>query len=447
MTNRTGDRVNFGLLRQRLDRPDIEAMSTLPQEQLLRLLGAIIGEGSGCLTTPTFTTSTAGPNVTITFGPMQLGWAIKDADGILHGGVVVHDPNRPSQSGNSAVTVPIASNAVLWFRRREATVDNATRVHYPTPFGGEQTANTNTRVFEWCEFSPSGAGINEASGWFPFANKPAGSTSLRPFYFLGGDTKELLIGDPGMSTLPAAVTSPDEPIPERWGVIGLLTELRKQILLMKDSEITFGDSGFSRNPQANPNATTWRDDFTGLRQLGDLQNQIRLAIQFWLSRQQRNPQVLAVFRVSPLSAEVNGQFPFLNAAVSIFGSTEADIWWRITFTPKASPTVTPSGPAGDYSSLFPPIPYTGATIYSVIVQPEHPNNAWTGGPDAWSGSSVGRVAELAPEVPLPVTVGTGVGQEPEWRTKIRFRRGDNGGAGVPHLGYTVTVFGRLTGIL
>lgn len=157
-----GDRPNFPLSNQRLDKVDVKAISDLKEEVLRRLWGEVMGFGYGLLS-PTVLSWDA-PNLTI--GACRVGYC--DADTLL-GGAVRHDPSITPGTGVINLNPLGGGTGWIGFRRAELASDEENRAYWDALSGEKKVAPANTRIREYiqlyCHSSKSNV-INK--GFYPF---------------------------------------------------------------------------------------------------------------------------------------------------------------------------------------------------------------------------------------------------------------------------------------
>lgn len=188
----TGDRPVFPLINQRLDKKDLNLISTSIQDTITRTLGQIFAGSGGLLSTlvPTLTYPT-GTTVNVAFAPFRAAWSAPNETypQIFDGGVMVYDPARPLQATNSWALETFKDTAVVFWAKRYASqgvVDN--RAYYSS---GRKYAATNTLESEWVEIVPRAAAASAPDatfGWVRIAYIRADGWSgytptIRPIYF------------------------------------------------------------------------------------------------------------------------------------------------------------------------------------------------------------------------------------------------------------------------
>lgn len=128
-----GDRVRTEP-NERVDQVDFDALQHLVYSYVSEAFGALVGEGSGCLTTPTLSYSNNGTNWFIHIGPFQLYYSFrsrrstgdyiddandKDAGGTnkikaIRGAILTHDPTESGQVSTLDVTAWVAAAQAIW---------------------------------------------------------------------------------------------------------------------------------------------------------------------------------------------------------------------------------------------------------------------------------------------------------------------------------------------
>ena len=272
----TGDKVIFPLVNQRVDKKDLDDMMVLIQETISRTIGSILGEGSGALTTIPYTWNQGDDTATLgacmlAYSRPRTGSSDPNAFNFLEGGVVIHDPNRPAQNGNSIVALNGLTSGHLWFKRNTVDADIDNRAHWPGPGSGEVVTQTPTRNREYVTFAATqdiggSSTINTASGWNRFGNfiKLAflGSTVLQivPLSAFGDDRGA---GGTQASFMGYWSTNPTQRV---WGLNRLAQDVISSVLQIEDSDVKFDP--VTRAVTENPNNTLWRNPPPiGLRQV------------------------------------------------------------------------------------------------------------------------------------------------------------------------------------
>ena len=169
MGTKTGDSVKLwrsgGALR--LDREDAEALQGLVYEALARVVGGLVGVGSGCLTRPRFVVDAAEVSV----GECVLFWAYPAGGAALgnpEGMVLRHDPGRAGQVSTVSLAAYAAGEGrpYLWARRVEVETAPGARKKWTT---AEVDDVSPTRIEERVEFEAALENPDPAAGWFAFA--------------------------------------------------------------------------------------------------------------------------------------------------------------------------------------------------------------------------------------------------------------------------------------
>ncbi len=268
---RTGDRPQFPLTNERLDKPDLAAIADYLNETLVRMLGALLGPSSGALSPVTFDFSTPGQVEITNRCFFAYAWPEVPGDfGTLQGGVVIHDPARESQLASliDLTEAVVDQDAWIWFQRIEVTTHTATRRNWVA--GAEATAPALTLMEEAVTFhattTTAHATINEANGFFKFAAVDADDwaanapTIIRVINFPnGGDYATAAYLDNGTVTEFQDLTL--------TGATGIAKQLRW--LFAKVSQIMDSDNTFNTDTvPATVAARGWADDpAAGLYQL------------------------------------------------------------------------------------------------------------------------------------------------------------------------------------
>jgi hypothetical protein len=183
----TGDRPIFPLTNQRLDKADLEAISDLVGENIMRTVGALLGPCGGLLSDVVATyDNTVG---TVTIGACRLGYAAlaTDSNVVIDGGVVRWDPTYVA--GGDAVDISSFGTAegddgYIFFRRSELEYDEDNRAYYDALAQEKKVGVANTRSREIAEFGTALTydGLLRSEGWFPFLyvkfTNPSGVPSI-----------------------------------------------------------------------------------------------------------------------------------------------------------------------------------------------------------------------------------------------------------------------------
>lgn len=169
----TGDRPNFPLANQRLDKVDIEAISDLVGENIMRTVGGLLGPCAGLLSDVTVTYDSG--LQTITIGACRLGYA-KAAPGssvAIDGGVVRWDPAIDPTGGTISVAL-FGTNqnddGYVFFKREEFASDEENRAYYDALAQEKKVGVANTRIRETISLGTALTydGLSRDDGWFPF---------------------------------------------------------------------------------------------------------------------------------------------------------------------------------------------------------------------------------------------------------------------------------------
>jgi len=181
----TGDRPNFPLANQRLDKVDVEAISDLIGENIMRTVGALLGPCGGLLSD--VTTTYDGTGGTLTIGACRLGYAglASGSSNSYDGGVIRWDPTY--STGNGVVTVSslgttAGSSGYIFFKKSELETDEENRAYYDSLAQEKKVGVGNTRVRETALFAVSSSytGFAVADGWHPFLYLAWDSTGGSP---------------------------------------------------------------------------------------------------------------------------------------------------------------------------------------------------------------------------------------------------------------------------
>lgn len=289
MAEYTGDRPRFGLLNQRLDKPDLEAVSSLVNKTFVRMFGNLMGPSWGCLTKPTFDTTDYGTTGRVTIvGPAVFAYSWSSANGIgeLEGGVVIYDENRTAQA---TTTVSISSGWVgldvwLWFKREDAEDGYDARRYWPAT--SEEVSATYTKTSERVTFRATkgdGTGgepeTDEDHGWFRFA-RIDGSTGwsggepdpdeIKPISFFDGwYTQALSVAaiDALNTWGPYSIAPTIPSAGNRYGVVQYLQAIINKIAQLIDTDFVY-DPTNALQGVADENDVHWQlTPSRGVRQL------------------------------------------------------------------------------------------------------------------------------------------------------------------------------------
>lgn len=198
----TGDRPIFPLPNQRLDKKDLNLVSTYIQETINRSLGSIFSGNGGLLSKLEYSLAYNSPTeVAVSFLAFRAAWSAPlDGDpSVYDGGVMTYDPTRPAQVTSSWPIEAFAGQATTFWAKRyassNAVVDN--RAYWQ---GGTKYAATQTVESEYVEVVPklSSAGPPDAefrwvqiayievSGWSGFTPTIKGIYFPDSKFFLNG---------------------------------------------------------------------------------------------------------------------------------------------------------------------------------------------------------------------------------------------------------------------
>lgn len=169
----TGDRPIFPLANQRLDKVDVEAISDLVGENIMRTVGALLGPCGGLLSD--VTTTYDGTGGTLTIGACRLGYAgLADGSSTNYdGGIVRWDPAY-SVSGGVVNVATLGTTAgasgYIFFKKSELETDEENRAYYDALAQEKKVGVANTRARETALFAvgSSYTSFNTSDGYFPF---------------------------------------------------------------------------------------------------------------------------------------------------------------------------------------------------------------------------------------------------------------------------------------
>jgi hypothetical protein len=169
----TGDRPNFPLANQRLDKVDIEAISDLVGENIMRTVGGLLGPCAGLLSDVTVTYDSG--LQTITVGACRLGYAnaAPDSSVAIDGGVVRWDPAIDPTGGTVSVALfgtTAGDDGYVFFKREEIASDEENRAYYDALAQEKKVGVANTRIRETISLGTALTydGLSRDDGWFPF---------------------------------------------------------------------------------------------------------------------------------------------------------------------------------------------------------------------------------------------------------------------------------------
>jgi hypothetical protein len=462
----TGDKVIFPLINQRVDKKDLDDMMVLLQETISRTVASLIGEGAGALTTIPNTWDSV--TDTVTFGACMLaysrprvGSSDPNAFNFLEGGVVIHDPNRPAQNGNSSVALGGLSTGHFWFKRNTVDADIDNRAHWPGSNSGEVVQSTPTRNREYVNFavtaSRSGtAPVSEATGWSRFAVFQkfvlGGVTTLQvaPLSAFGDDrgsggTAESLMG-----------YWANTPSTRKWGLNRLARDVINSILQMKDTDVTV-DAG-SGALTANPNVTLWKNPpVLGLRQasvqIADLAQQIT-GLQGQITALQQQQGLLATSVVS--SPKILGMVylrPYFNPDGLLTGSVAKQYDYVLSGFKYPNPGLTMPSGGGPFSAFFPgrnsvvvDTAFSNFTYIDIAIRPQTAIidhiSASIGLYQNWDSGSGDHPAlddQVIGDDTRPLSIATSYILYPKNAATVSTGAGDRPPVYVPSGGYNVTL--------
>lgn len=251
----TGDRPIFPLLKQRLDKVDVEAITDLVQETVLRTIGSILGPCEGFLSEVTATYSAP----FLTLGACRLAYVsyVSDSDVVMDGGVVSFRPELDPSGGQIDLS-PLGGNpGYLFFRRLETDMDEENRAYFDVISQTKRVGATNTRMREIVEFQPAEdlTTYTSAAGWGlcgriqwggsvayfePIAAGEIRNTAGVPQNVLRG------YGDSGLGVLWRAGGGPAAQTPV--GVIRYLQQIVGMVQHILDKDFTLNELGQQLTP-------------------------------------------------------------------------------------------------------------------------------------------------------------------------------------------------------
>lgn len=161
----TGDRPRFGLAKQRLDKVDVEAISDLVQEQVLRTVGALLGPAEGFLSEVTF--SYSAPYLTISECRLAYASYVSGSTLVMDGGVVAFRPDLHPSAGQVDLS-PLGGNpGYLFFKRTEVDSDEENRAYFDVITQQKKVGLTNTRFRERVDWEVANdlTTLTQATGW------------------------------------------------------------------------------------------------------------------------------------------------------------------------------------------------------------------------------------------------------------------------------------------
>ena len=188
----TGDRPIFPLINHRLDKGQLNKISTSLQETILRSQGQQSSGAGGLVSKLGYTLSyPTGTEVTVSFSPFRAAWSAPDGTDpqICDGGTMDYDPTRPLQATTSWPLEAFKdTNTVIWAKRQASNGVNDNQAYYSA---GKKYAVTATMESEWIDIVPRAAASSapDASfGWVRIAYIRAGGWSgytptIEPIYF------------------------------------------------------------------------------------------------------------------------------------------------------------------------------------------------------------------------------------------------------------------------
>lgn len=186
----TGERVKWSNL-ERVDLVDMDAVSTLQQQNMARAFAALLDNYSADEVSPQARGGLLsrldydGTTTTVTFGPMTLFYAAVGGAGA----VFRYDLSQPHQAALSTASLDFSGHTggprpFVWARRVPVDADVEPRRFWDELTEAEYTDNVATRVREVVELGLSPVGSDDAepaggdSGWFRIARATSVSTSV-----------------------------------------------------------------------------------------------------------------------------------------------------------------------------------------------------------------------------------------------------------------------------
>lgn len=186
----TGDRPRFGLAKQRLDKVDVEAISDLVQEQVLRTVGALLGPAEGFLSEVAF--SYTAPYLTVSECRLAYAAYISGSTLVMDGGVVAFRPAIHPSGGQVDLT-PLGGNpGYLFFKRTEAASDEENRAYFDVVAQQKKVGLTNTRFRERVDWGVANdlTTLTQATGWNLCAEIQWGGAAPRVIPIWAGEMRD-----------------------------------------------------------------------------------------------------------------------------------------------------------------------------------------------------------------------------------------------------------------
>ena len=186
----TGERVKWSNL-ERVDLVDMDAVSTLQQQNQARALAALLDNFAGNEVSPPARGGLLsrldydGTTTTVTFGPMTLFYAANGGAGA----VFRYDLSEPHHAALSTASLDFSAHTggprpFVWARRVPVETDEEPRRFWDELTEAEYTDNVATRVREVVELGLSPVGDDNAepaggaSGWFRVARATSVTTAV-----------------------------------------------------------------------------------------------------------------------------------------------------------------------------------------------------------------------------------------------------------------------------
>ena len=168
-----GDRPNFPLPSQRLDKVDVEAISDLKEELVIRAWASIMGPGSGLLSNVSLTWD----GTYLTIGKCRLGYAgyVEGEDGgddigLVDGCVVRHNPDLGVGSNVLPLNEGTMPTGYVFFKVIYVEAEEENRAYWDGLDKQKKVGVALTRKLEACVFNFSATvdGLLPSDGWYPF---------------------------------------------------------------------------------------------------------------------------------------------------------------------------------------------------------------------------------------------------------------------------------------
>lgn len=251
----TGDRPIFPLPKQRLDKVDVEAITDLVQETVLRTIGAILGPCEGFLSEVTATYSAP----FLTLGACRLAYVsyVSGSDVVMDGGVVSFRPELDPSGGQIDLS-PLGGNpGYLFFRRLETDMDEENRAYFDVISQTKRVGAINTRMREIVEFQPAEdlTTYTSAAGWGLCGRIQWGGSVAYFEPISAGEIRDVAgvpqrvmrgYGDSGLGVLWRAGGGPAAQTPV--GVIRYLQQIVGMVQHILDKDFTLNELGQQLTP-------------------------------------------------------------------------------------------------------------------------------------------------------------------------------------------------------